>query len=103
MRRGYVALFWFVFASFGLMWAVPATDLPETAYDESESLPFETSSVLSLRVCETVAEASAKSRRTSLLPVSCLRSLKEGRLGHGTGSAYPVCDSLTVLDEPLRC
>ena len=38
MRKRRFALFLFVFVSFGLMYAVPAEDLPETTYDESEGV-----------------------------------------------------------------
>ena len=103
MRKPCFALFCFVFVSLGLMWAVPATDLPETVYDESESLPFETGAVLSIEVSESVAEVSAETRGTSLLPVAGLRRLATGRLGHGTSPAYPMCDSLTILEHSLRC
>ncbi len=44
MRKQRCAVFLFVFVSFGLMWAVPATDISETAYDESEGLTYQSSS-----------------------------------------------------------
>ena len=41
MRKPRSALLFFVLLALGLFWTVPAEDLPETAYDESEVLPFE--------------------------------------------------------------
>ena len=41
MRRPCFILILFVLLGFGVSLAVPAEDVPETAYDESEALPFE--------------------------------------------------------------
>ena len=43
MSKRRLAVFIFVFVSFGLMWAVPANDISETAYDESEGVPYQLS------------------------------------------------------------
>ena len=41
MRRHCSIFVLFVLLAFGVSLAVPAEDVPETAYDESEALPFE--------------------------------------------------------------
>jgi hypothetical protein len=41
MRKPWSVLIIFVLLALGVSLAVPAEDIPETAYDESEALPFE--------------------------------------------------------------
>ena len=41
VRKPWSVLIIFVLLAFGVSLAVPAEDVPETAYDESEALPFE--------------------------------------------------------------
>jgi hypothetical protein len=41
MRKSWLILLYFVVLVLGLSLAVPAEDLPETAYDESEAAPYE--------------------------------------------------------------
>jgi hypothetical protein len=86
-----------------LSFALPTEDVPETAYDESESLPYESSGVFSLVVHETVAEPSVDPPHVSVLRGACLTRLCTKCLSQRTGSAYPICDSLTILDHSLRC
>jgi hypothetical protein len=50
MRRPCFILILFVLLGFGLSLAVPAEDVPETAYDESETLPYESTSPVSILV-----------------------------------------------------
>ena len=82
---------------------VPAEAVAETAYDESESLPYETSALFSIAVPKDVSEPSADPAAASLPRVACLRRLGLGLLDPRTGSAHPICDSLTILDRSLRC
>ena len=82
--------------------AVPAEDVPETAYDESESLPYESTPVVSIAVSETVTKAPAVRAHVPLFRLGSLR-LEAQHLDLGTGSAYPISDSLTILDHSLRC
>jgi len=60
MRRPCFILILFVLLSFGVSLAIPAEDMPETAYDESEALPYEGtplfSSVVPLRAARTTQE-----------------------------------------------
>jgi hypothetical protein len=50
MRRPCFILILFVLLGFGLSLAVPAEDVPETAYDESETLPYESTPPVSIVV-----------------------------------------------------
>lgn len=65
MRTRRSAVFFFVLLSFGLMWAVPATDISETAYDESESQPYHSSSIVVIAVggCATNPPAAPDAAR----------------------------------------
>jgi len=81
---------------------VPAEDVFETAYDESESLPFESTSVFSVSRPETIAQAPAAGICASWARPINLRHGAQG-LDHVTGWANPISDSLTILDRSLRC
>jgi photosystem II stability/assembly factor-like uncharacterized protein len=83
--------------------AVPVEDVPETAYDESESLPYASTSVFSVAVTKAVEQAPVVRTRVSLLGCGCLRRLGTQRLDHRTGSPYPISHSLSILDHSLRC
>ncbi len=50
MRRHFSILILFVLLGFGVSLAVPAEDVPETAYDESEALPYESTPLFSIVV-----------------------------------------------------
>ena len=50
MRRPCFVLILFVLLGFGVSLAVPAEDVPETAYDESEALPYEGTPLFSIVV-----------------------------------------------------
>ena len=93
----------FVVVLAGLAFALPAEDVRETPYDESESLPYEASAVFSISVPKTVADGSAAPLCVSPFRFSFLRGLGSQRPGQGTGSAYSVCDSLIILNRSLRC
>lgn len=50
MRRSCFILILLVLLGFGLSLAVPAEDVPETVYDESETLPYESTASVSIVV-----------------------------------------------------
>jgi hypothetical protein len=58
MRRHCSVLILFVLLGFGVPLAVPADDVPETAYDESEALPYEGTPLFSIVVQLTAARTS---------------------------------------------
>ena len=103
MRRTSSILVLFVLLGFGLSLGVPAEDVPETAYDESEALPYESTPLFSIAVSETVAKVPAVRSRASQLRCDSLRRLGAQHLEHGTSWAYRICDSLTILAHALRC
>lgn len=69
MRRPCSILVLFVFLGFGVSLAVPAEDVPETSYDESEAVPYESTPVFS-----TVAPQAS-----TQIAQSTLRSLHRKR------------------------
>ena len=84
-----------------LLLAFPAEDVPETAQDESESLPYETTPLLS---CDSVEESNTA---LSVVPIDrsdsrpALRTIAvraEFAWHPNTNS-----NSLTILDHTLRC
>ena len=89
--------------AFSVSFAVPVADDPETSYDESESLPYESSPVISPAEPEAAASAPVGQPRVVRLPRACPRRTSGQRLGHRTGWAGSICDSLTILDLTLRC
>jgi hypothetical protein len=89
--------------AFSVSFAVPVADDPETPYDESESLPYESSPAVSVAEPEAAAPALVGQPRVVRLPRGCPRRTSGLRLGHRTGWAYPICNSLTILDLTLRC
>ncbi len=103
MRKPRCALIFLVLLVLGLSLAVPAEDLPETAYDESETLPFEGTSLFSTEV----PQASARIAKADLSCDSLLRfnSLMKRCKARRENNALPgyVPDSLTILDHSLRC
>ena len=87
----------------GVFFAIPAEDLPETAYDESESLPYEGTPVVSIAGPEIVVEKPAMRPCASRSHLRSLRTADAQFLERGTRWAHPICDSLPILDRSLRC
>ena len=87
----------------GFTLAVPAEDVPETAYDECDSLPYESTPVFSVAIPDPFAEEPAVRPPVSLPRLGSLRRLGAQRFDHGTGSPVPISGSLTVLDHSFRC
>lgn len=77
---------------------IPAEDVPETTYDESEALPYEGTPPFSI-----MGEESAlvpKSTFSAQPPIGTIGKL----LGQKSqGKTHPICDSVTILDRSLRC
>jgi hypothetical protein len=100
-----------------LSFAVPREDVAETHYDESEFLPYIGTrvvlsavpepvvevSVVSSAVPECVAEAPAVRPRAPRFRLGSLTRPGAQPLDRRTGWAYPVSDSLAILDHSLRC
>jgi hypothetical protein len=59
MKKPRSALLFFVLLVLGLSLAVPAEDVSETAYDESEGTPYESTPLFSTLTCRAAASAGA--------------------------------------------
>jgi hypothetical protein len=83
--------------------AVPAEDVPETAYDESESLPCESTPAVSIAAPKTVGEAPAVRAGPSQLLRTSLKRLEVRRSDRRAELSCTVSRSLIILDRPFRC
>jgi hypothetical protein len=99
MRKPGSILLLCVLLGFGMSLIAPAEDVPETAYDESETLPYVSTSVVSVAAPKVVVPALGE--RTA--DVFHFASLREFGSQHRASSSHPVCDSLTIFDRSLRC
>ena len=103
MREPHLFFVLVVVVIMGLSFAVPAEDISETLYDESEPLPYESSAVLSITLPVSVAQASTTPSRAFLLCAASLRGPGSQHPAQGTGPDYFTCNSLIILDRSLRC
>jgi hypothetical protein len=83
--------------------AVPAEDVPETAYDESESLPCESTPVVSIAASETVEEAPAVRADASQLLRTSLRRVAVRCSDRWAELPCTVSPLLVILDHSFRC
>ena len=101
MRKPCSILVLCILLGFGVVLVVPAEDTAETVYDESEALPYECAPMLS--VAAAVAEPPSVRPRASRFERGSVRPTVAQQVNQGRGGAYPICDSLTILDHTLRC
>jgi hypothetical protein len=103
MRRRSSILILCVLLAFGVSLAVPAEDVPETAYDESEALPYEETPLFSI-VVPLVAARTAKAELScdSLLRFNSLTKRRNHRRENNARSHW-VFDSLSIINCSLRC
>ena len=101
MRKPCSILFLCVLVGFGVSVAVPAEDMPETAYDESEAVPFVSTPVFSLAVPKVLARDGKT--LAAVLPLGSLRRRAKRGIDQRIDLTYRVSDSLTILDHSLRC
>jgi hypothetical protein len=101
MRRLHYVLVLLATFALSVSFAVPAEDLPETAYDESESLPYEMTPQLS----GDLVEESAPTLQVVLIAPSDFSTPRQAlvRAGCRNLAAHPISDSLVILDHTLRC
>lgn len=98
MRKFYTVLLLCVLLGFGMSVVISAEDVPDTAYDESESLLYEGVPVFSVALHQ-----SARSPQLGrIVPIdSCPAGRNdEVRIER---TAHPIFDSLIILDQTLRC
>jgi len=65
MRKPRSALLFFVLLVFGLSLTVALEDLPETAYDESELAPYESTPLFSNLISQAAASMTGAVRKTT--------------------------------------
>ena len=68
MRRIYTCFVFLVVLVVGFSPAVPAEDLPNTAYDESETQPYESSPLVSNLMVQTASATQAALSETLAVP-----------------------------------
>jgi hypothetical protein len=103
MTRSRSALVLLVALVLSVSFAVPAEDVPETAYDESESLPCESTPVVSVATPETVEEAPAVRAGPSQLLRTSLKRLEVRRFDRWAELPCTVSPSLIILEHSFRC
>ena len=77
----------------GLSLIIPAPDVSETAYDESETLPCENTSVFSITDAGSVIATPGVPPHACRFPLGDLRHC----LAQETGSGHQRSESLTIL------
>lgn len=103
MRKPRSAFALLLLAGLGVSLVVPAEDVPETPYDESETLPYEGAALFLIAVPQASdriakAETSCRSQlRFNSLTKHCRRRRENNARSH----RVPV--SLTILNHSLRC
>ena len=101
MRKPRSAFVLLLLLGFSVPLAIPAEDAPETAYDESESLPYE---VIPLVYAEVSQSAPAHQPvRTGLNNSVSAPGHTSCLAGRTDLAPYLVAGSLTILDLSLRC
>ena len=99
LRSAFVLLATFALS---VSFAVPTEDLSETAYDESESLPYEMPPPCS---DDLVQESAPTLQVVPSAPSSLFSTHKHalGRARYRGLAAHHIPDSLIILDHSLRC
>ena len=103
MKRFCFTLVLCALLGFGVSLVVPAEDVPATAYDESEAPPYVSTSVFSIAVPNAVMAGMAVRAIVPLPRLGSPRRLCAQRSNRWAGGAYPLCDSLAILEHSLRC
>ncbi|MBZ5571542.1 MAG: hypothetical protein LAO09_06670 [Acidobacteriia bacterium] len=104
MRNTRSAIVFLVILTMGLSLAVLPEDAAETAFDESEALPYESTPLFSSYVWQESRRATQSVLESGFLFQSgSLTRANEIRVGQRKQSLHPISDSLTILDHSLRC
>jgi len=99
MRKPCSILLLCVLVVFGVTVVVPARDLPETAYDESEALPY-----LGTSVASVSAPTILKGPRGQAARVFRFWSFRRSADSHIDQHVPALfCDSFTILNCAFRC
>jgi hypothetical protein len=103
MRKPCFILIIFVLLAFGGSLAVPAEDVPETAYDESETLPYNGTPLFSIAAPQTSSRIAKAELRCGFLfrSASLMKRCKLRRKNNALPGRVP--DFVTVLNHSFRC
>ncbi len=89
---------------FGVSVVVPAEDVPETPYDESEQLPYEGTPLFSMAIPEASARMITAAELIGGSPLGATSLTKRGqRRRENNAWSRCVTNSLTTLNHSLRC
>jgi len=102
MRKPRCILVILLLSVFGVSLAVPAEDLPETAYDESETLPYEGTPQF-LIVAPQASARMAKAELSFGFLDSLGRLNKRSRQAENITGLLVASDSLTIRNHSFRC
>ena len=86
-----------------LSFAVPEEDVPETPYDESEALPYESTPLFSIMLQESARAPQWVVTRAFPLQFHPTTGRDEIRSERLARTPHPICGSVTILDHSLRC
>ena len=89
--------------SLSVSFTVVEEDVPETADDESETLPYVSTSVFSVAAPKELAPAPVVRGVVSQLRSGSLGRLRTQRFGQGPDRTNPIFDALTIRNCSLRC
>ena len=97
MTKSRALLTVFLALVFGLSVAVPAEDIPETTYDESETLPYEGTPVFRIALSEAVVRGPGAWACTSLQGLAFFKTFSRLPREHGNGSTSLAAGSLLTI------
>ena len=100
MRKPRSALVLLLLLVLGVSLSVPAEDVPETPYDESETLPSEGTPLFSIAAPEAVAGSTVA---LGPLSVNTVARRCESYWEHQARLTRPILDPPTILNCSLRC
>ena len=104
MRCSRYILALFMTLVFGLFASLPAEDIPETPYDESETLPYEGAPLLSGDVLQDPARGAQPFSAAGAAPTTRFLSLWNNAPAARTNHpVHPGSDLVTTLECSFRC
>ena len=86
-----------------LSFAVPAEDDPETFYDESESVPYESTPLFSVMLQDSARDLQSVLISALLPRVNPTARRDEVLAEQWARTPHPTYRSVTILDHSLRC
>lgn len=103
MKRRYYGIVFFVILALGVSLAVPAEDLPETAFDESETPPYDTTPSFFQVYGSNCLLVRLRLTRISRLPVGSVPKLTERCTERTTLLVAATGNSCIIVNHSLRC